>query len=178
MKLLFPLLLTLLPFTQSQLLDETDVHNTDTHWNHVTIRRLIDTRIHNKPNDYETKDNTEHGKNIAREWSGSIDPETDLDAFGRKVCKVTTCRRGQCVFAGCSNPTSCNGGKCTFIDVSKPTCRGGKCRFIGCHHPTCAGGLCRFELTNTTLGTGYCKGGACTIDGVATENRMDMHLAE
>ena len=106
----FYLLLMTLPFTQSQLLDETDVHNTDTHWNHVTIRRLIDTRIHNKPNDYETKDNTEQGKNIAREWSGSIDPETDLDAFGRKVCKVTTCRRGQCVFAGCSNPTSCNGG--------------------------------------------------------------------
>ena len=86
--LFFFLLLTLLPFTQSQLLDETDVHNIDTHWNHVTIRRLIDTRIHNKPNDYETKDNTEQGKNIAREWSGSIDPETDLDAFGRKVCKI------------------------------------------------------------------------------------------
>ena len=148
------------------------------HWNHITIQRLVEQRIHKKEEEYETVDNTEHGRALRREWAGPSGAENKLDDMGRKVCSVTTCRQGQCVFAGCSNPTTCNGGKCTFIDCQRPSCRGGKCRFVGCHYPSCPGGLCRFERTNTTLGSGYCTGGACTIDGVPTRNNMNQYLAE
>lgn len=146
------------------------------HWNHLTIRRLIEQRIHKRNNQYRKQDDTEHGVALEREWGGTS--KDKLDEMGRKECATTSCRHGQCVFAGCNNPTSCNGGKCTFIDCERPSCRGGKCRFVGCHHPTCSGGLCRFELTNTTLGAGYCKGGSCTIDGIVARNDMDKWLAE
>jgi hypothetical protein len=149
----------------------------ETHWDHITIRRLIEQRIQKKEIVYTRPDNTEHGHALRLEWGNEV-KQHELDNLGRKVCKTTTCRRGQCVFAGCSNPTSCTGGKCTFVDCERPSCTGGKCRFIGCHHPTCGGGLCRFELTNTTLRTGFCNGGACSIDGVPARNDMNSFLAE
>ena len=175
--------LFLLPFVVQKVVSkpiDPDVHelyHKEPHWEHITIRRLIEQRIHKTSIKYRTPDTTEHGHAVRREWGSLVDAK-DLDALGRKVCTHTTCRHGQCVFAGCSNPTFCNGGKCTFVDCAKPSCAGGKCRFIGCHDPTCSGGMCRFELTNTTLKTGYCKGGACLIDDVPTANNMQNTLAE
>ena len=112
---------------------------------------------------------------VAAEESGDV---AIPDGPGkRNKCVPDTCPHGQCLFHACSNPVSCDGGKCTIVNCVKPTCSGGKCVFTHCVSPTCAGGACEFANTLTTLGHGYCEGGRCTIDGIPTPNNMRAHSA-
>ena len=96
----------------------------------------------------------------------------------QKECAESSCPHGRCLFVDCANSPSCVGGLCKFVRCHSPTCDGGLCLFEECHSPLCRGGACVFRESKSSLGHGYCEGGACTIDGRAVASNMKDHLAE
>lgn len=93
------------------------------------------------------------------------------------ACEEAECRPGRCEFSDCTEPVACKGGLCTFTNCASPSCQGGHCKFYSCSNPTCAGGRCTFIDTTTTLGSGYCNGGACIVDGYEFSKTFEDNLA-
>ena len=85
------------------------------------------------------------------------------------------CPEGSCRFVGCElGAASCSGGLCDFEDCSGPSCDGGGCSFVRTRDGpgSCAGGGCGYVDPKETLKEGYCKGGGCTLNGVAVPNTL------
>ncbi|TMW58856.1 hypothetical protein Poli38472_007001 [Pythium oligandrum] len=82
----------------------------------------------------------------------------------KTACDSPDCISGGCLYDGCSEPLTCRGGLCYFKHCKRAMCDGGACIFDQTETPLCPGGGCRFLNMKTTLGEGYCTGGACTLD--------------
>lgn len=93
------------------------------------------------------------------------------------VCSETDCPQGGCTFEKCENSVTCSGGNCHFTDCNRPSCAGGLCTFINCAFPTCGGGSCDFTEISVPLREGFCKGGACTVDGEPVFSSFTGRLA-
>ena len=104
------------------------------------------------------------------------EPDTRVVTYIPRECSRPKCPDGRCHYKDCRNAPSCKGGMCKFTGCNEPSCDGGVCVFEGCHEPHCKGGGCQFFDTRTTLGDGFCIGGACTIEGVEAASNMADQL--
>jgi len=106
---------------------------------------------------------------------------TNVDAVVHRMtpCHEPNCRQGLCLYVGCTQKTTCDGGACKFVQCVEPECRGGACEFDMCDHPTCTGGACVFASLKTSLHDHSCTGGACKMgyDDSPVETQMGESLA-